>query len=71
MSDIERLREEVSEAEKKLRHARRFAEMDLEAAASSPERIGFHHGRNADRVKFFEEKLKEAQARLDAAITTR
>lgn len=68
MDEIERLREEVRQAEVILRGARGLAEADLTAAAKNPDRAGFHHSRNADRVRVCEERLRIAKERLDAAL---
>ena len=70
MDEIERLRADVKNAEITLNKFRGMAEND--------ERVHLPHARNpddlgklnAERIRHFEERVKAAQARLDAALTT-
>jgi hypothetical protein len=63
MDEIERLREEVIEAEKQVRLSKKWAQMDLE---SFPGQTTLHT-KDAKRVEYTERLLQEARQRLESA----
>jgi hypothetical protein len=67
MDDIERLREEVAEAEKQVRLSKRWADMDRE---SFPDQTALHE-KDAKRIQYTERLLEEARQKLDMATASR